>query len=184
MPLELWATLGLLPLAFLIGRIHKRRINGGKGYTMKQQMKHHAFAAVIFWGLMLIAALARGDTPQKLPPLGSATRSGRWALSGKEIALPLGPLCQTHARILTRHVTLKVVGARMFEATLAVVRPQHKQGNILSIFVDNEEADAIHLQYGQEPYPLRVPLPPGAQTLTLMEQRNFPSVLICNPRLS
>jgi len=58
MPLELWATLGLLPLAFLIGRIHKRRINGGKGYTMKQQMKHHAFAAVIFWGLMLLAALA------------------------------------------------------------------------------------------------------------------------------
>jgi len=123
------AVLGLLsPVAFYLGRLHKRRINSGKGFSLKQQMKHQAFAAVIFLGLMLLAALARGDTSQKLPPLGSATR--------------------------------------------------------LNIFVDNEEFDSIYLTYGTNPHTLRVPLPPGAQTLTLMEQRNFPSVLICNPRLS
>ena len=57
MPLELWATLGLLPLAFLIGRIHKRRINGGKGYTMKQQMKFLGVATTVYLLLMIAAAL-------------------------------------------------------------------------------------------------------------------------------
>ena len=100
----------------------------------------------------------------------------------KEIALPQGHLCQTHAVITGRHVTLKVAGAHVFEATLAIATPQHKQGNSLSVFVDNEEVQNVHILYGQAPYPLRIPLE-GKQTLTL-SSNYFPKITVCNPRLS
>jgi hypothetical protein len=169
----------LAPLAFHLGRVHKRR--RGKGYTMKQQLKNLAFATVLF-GLGLLAAIVFADTPQKAPLLASAVRSGGWRLSGKEIALPQGPLCQTHAVITGRHVTLKVAGAHVFEATLAIAQPQHKQGNSLSVFVDNEEVENVHILYGQDPYRLRIPLE-GKQTLTL-SSKYFPKITVCNPRLS
>ena len=81
-----------------------------------------------------------------------------------------------------RHVTLKVAGAHVFEATLAIATPQHKQGNFLSVHVDDEEVQNVRLLYGQEPYPLRIPLE-GKQTLTL-SSNYFPKILVCNPRLS
>jgi hypothetical protein len=183
MPLELWVTLGLLPFAFAVGRMHRRRINGGKGYTMIQQMKHLGFMAAIL-GLLLAAAWAFADAP-KPPPIASAAKGGNWRLSTKEIALPQGPLCSTHATIWAgRHVTLKVAGAQMFEATLAIVRPQHKRGNILTVYVDQEERESVQIQYGQNPVHLRIPIPPGAQTLTLVEAKPFPKITLCSPSLS
>jgi hypothetical protein len=180
MPLEIWLTLGILPFAFWAGRVH-RRVHGPA--KMKTQVKRLLImCAVLMMALLTAAAFA--DAP-KPPPIASALRSGSWRYSAKEIALPQGQLCFTHAEIWRgRHVTLKVAGAQMFEATLAIVRPQHKRGNIISIFVDNEEVDSVQISYSQNPHTLRIPLPPDAQTLTLVEQRNFPSVLICNPRLS
>jgi hypothetical protein len=179
-----WIVAALMPLCFVAGRIHKRRIRGGQGYTAKQQLKRLAVVGVIFIGLALLAGLASGDTPQKPPPLASAVRGGKWKFSQKETALPGGPLlCTSHATIIGRHVTLKVAGAQMFEATLAIVRPQHKRGNGVSVFVDNEEFDSVQLQYNQPPHVLRVPVA-GAQTLTLMEHRAFPSIVYCNITLS
>ena len=169
--------LGLLsPGAFILGRAKRHR---GEGST-KQRWKERAIASVIFLLLMVIAGLASAD--QKPTPLASAVRSGGWRLSGKEIALPQGPLCQTHAVISGRHVTLKVAGAHVFEATLAIARPEHKQGNSMSIYLDNEEFENVHLLYGQDPYRLRIPLE-GKQTLTL-SSNYFPKITICNPRLS
>jgi hypothetical protein len=150
---------------------------------MKQQLKHQAVAGVIFLGLMLLAALASGETPQKPPPLASAVRSGKWQYSQKESALPNGPLCSSTGRILGRHVTLKVAGARLFESTLAIVKPQHKKGNTLSVFVDNEEVQSVQIQYGAVQQ-LSIPIPAGAQTLTLMETRPFPHITFCSPSLS
>jgi len=57
MPLEIWVTLGLMPLAFAVGRILRRRTNGGKGYTMKQQMKFLGVATTVYLLLMIAAAL-------------------------------------------------------------------------------------------------------------------------------
>jgi hypothetical protein len=98
--------------------------------------------------------------------------------------LAFGPLCTNSAVIRGRHVTLKVAGAQMFEATLAIVRPQHKRGNALNIYVDDTVVENASLQYGQNPYVLRIPLPPGAQTLTLMEERTFPKITFCNLKIS
>jgi len=103
----------LSPVAFILGRAKRHR---GEG-SSKQRWKERAIVSVIFLLLMVIAGLASAD--QKPTPLASAVRSGGWRLSGKEIALPQGPLCQTHAVITGRHVTLKVAGAHVFEATLA-----------------------------------------------------------------
>jgi hypothetical protein len=166
------------PFAFYLGRLHKRR-HGGR-IPLKTQLKRLAIATAALW-LGLLAAIAFADTP-KPPLLTSAVRSGGWRLSGKEIALPQGPLCQIHAVITGRHVTLKVAGAHVFEATLAIARPEHKQGNSLSVFVDNEEVENVHLLYGQDPYRLRIPLE-GKQTLTL-SSNYFPKITVCNPRLS
>jgi hypothetical protein len=166
------------PFAFYLGRLHKRR-HGGK-IPLKTQLKRLGIATAALW-LGLLAAIVFADTP-KPPLLASAVRSGGWRLSGKEIALPQGTLCQTHAVITGRHVTLKVAGAHVFEATLAIARPEHKQGNSLSVFVDNEEVENVHILYGQDPYRLRVPLE-GKQTLTL-SSKYFPKITVCNPRLS
>ena len=52
----LWLALtGLLaPVAFILGRIHKRR--RAEPLTMQQQVKHIAVASVIFLLLLLLAA--------------------------------------------------------------------------------------------------------------------------------
>ena len=177
---EIWGIVLVVsaPFAFYLGRLHKRR-HGGR-IPLKTQLKRHGCATAALW-LGLLAAIAFADTP-KPPLLASAVRSGGWRLSGKEIALPQGPLCQTHAVITGRHVTLKVAGAHVFEATLTIARPEHKQGNVLSVFVDNEEVESVHLLYGQDPYRLRIPLE-GKQTLTL-SSKYFPKITVCNPRLS
>ena len=159
------------PFAFYLGRLHKRR-HGGR-IPLKTQLKRLGIAAAALW-LGLLAAIAFADTP-KPPPLAGAVRSGSWRVLGKNCLTP-GPLCQTHAVITGRHVTLKVAGAHVFEATLAIATPQHKRRNVLNVHVDNEEVESVHLQYGQEPYLLRIPLE-GKQTLT-------PKITLCNPRLS
>jgi hypothetical protein len=177
---EIWGIVLVVsaPFAFYLGRLHKRR-HGGR-IPLKTQLKRLGIATAALW-LGLLAAIVFADTP-KPPLLASAVRSGGWRLSGKEIALPQGPLCQTHAMLSGRHVTLKVAGAHVFEATLAIARPEHKQGNSLSVYVDNEEVESVHLLYGQDPYLLRVPLE-GKQTLTL-SSKYFPKITVCNPRLS
>jgi hypothetical protein len=177
---EIWgiALLVLAPVAFYAGRVH-RRVHGPA--TMKTQVKRLLVMFVVLT-LTLLAVAAFADT-RKPPPIASAARSGAWRYSTKEIALPSGPLCAAHARILGRHVTLKVAGAQRFETTVAIVKPQHKRGNTLSIYVDNEEVHSVHLQYGQEVQALRIPLPPGAQTLTLSESKPFPKITFCNPTL-
>jgi hypothetical protein len=149
---------------------------------MKTQVKRLVMFAVPTLALLAVAAFA--DAP-KPPPIASAARGGNWLYSTKEIALPQGPLCSAHATIWAgRHVTLKVAGAQMFEATLAIVRSQLKRGNILTVYVDHEERESVHLEYGQEVHLLRIPLPPGAQTLTLVEAKAFPKITLCNPTLS
>jgi hypothetical protein len=149
---------------------------------MKTQVKRLVMFVVPTLSLLAVAAFA--DT-RKPPSLASAVRSGAWQYTQKESALPSGPLCASSAVIWAgRHVTLKVAGAQMFEATLAIVKPQLKRGNVLSVHVDNAEVESIHLQYGQAPYPLRIALPPGAQTLTLTESLAFPKITLCNPTLS
>jgi hypothetical protein len=52
----LWLALtGLLaPVAFILGRLYKRR--RGEGLAMKQQLKNLAFASVILMLLLLLAA--------------------------------------------------------------------------------------------------------------------------------
>ena len=51
-----WLALtGLLaPVAFILGRIYKRR--RGEGFTMKQQLKNLAVVSVIFGLLLMLAA--------------------------------------------------------------------------------------------------------------------------------
>ena len=148
---------------------------------MKTPVKMPVMFVVLTLSLLAVAFAA---SPEKPPPLASAARGGAWSFSQKEVALARGPLCTSHAVIRGRYVTLKVAGAQMFEATLAVIRPQHKRGNVLIVHVDNEEVQSVQLQHMQEPYFLRVPLPPGAQTLTLSESKPFPKVTLCNPALS
>jgi hypothetical protein len=46
-----------MPVAFIVGRIRRRRINGGKGYTTKQQMKHLGVGITVYLLLMVAAAL-------------------------------------------------------------------------------------------------------------------------------
>jgi hypothetical protein len=166
------------PALFMLGRLHKRQ--RGQGFTRKQRWTHRAIASVVFLILMIIAGLASADQRPPLP----ASVAGAWTFTQKETALPFGPLCTNSAVIRGRHVTLKVTGARMFEATLAITRPQHKKGNVLNIYVDDTLVENALLQYGQNPYALRIPLPPGAQTLTLMEERYFPKVSFCNIKIS
>src|SRR5262245_44372241 len=110
----------LAPVAFILGRAYKRR--RGAGFTMKQQLKHLAIVAVIFWILMVIAGLASADPPSPLP---ASVRAGAWTFTQKESALPFGPLCTNSAVIRGPHVTLKVAGAQTFEATLAIVIPYY-----------------------------------------------------------
>jgi hypothetical protein len=168
----------IAPAAFMLGRLHKRQ--RGEDFTRKQRWTRLAIASVVFLILMVIAGLASAD--QKPPVLASV--AGAWTFTQKETALPFGPLCTNSAVIRGRHVTLKVTGARMFEATLAITKPQHKRGNVLNVYVDDTLVENAPLQYGQNPYALRISLPPGAQTLTLMEERYFPKVSFCNIKLS
>ena len=166
----------LAPVAFILGRAKRHR---GEG-SSKKRWKERVTVSVIFLVLMVIAGLASAD--QKSPLLASV-RAGGLRFSQKETALPFGPLCDNTAVISYRHATLKVAGAQMFEATLAVVKPQFKRGNVLNVYLDNTVVESISLQYGQEPYMLRIPLA-GAQTLTLIEERPFPSVVLCNLKIS
>jgi hypothetical protein len=166
----------LIPFAYIAGRARRHR---GEG-SSKQRWKERAIASVIFLLLMVIAGLASAD--QK-PPLLASVRAGGLRFSQKEAALPFGPLCANTAVISYRHATLKVAGAQMFEATLAVVKPQFKRGNVLNVYLDNTVVQSISLQYGQEPYVLRIPLA-GAQTLTLAEDKPFPSITFCNIKIS
>jgi hypothetical protein len=166
----------LIPFAYIAGRARRHR---GEG-SSKQRWKERAIASVIFLLLMVIAGLASAD--QK-PPLLASVRAGGLRFSQKEAALPFGPLCANTAVISYRHATLKVAGAQMFEATLAVVKPQFKRGNVLNVYLDNTVVQSISLQYGQEPYVLRIPLA-GAQTLTLAEEKPFPSITFCNIKIS
>jgi hypothetical protein len=179
MPLEIWITLALMPPAYLLGHLLKRRYGPP---SFKTQLKLIGIMFAV--GLLTLLAVAAFADTRKPPSLASAVRSGAWQYTQKESALPSGPLCAASAMLRGRHVTLKVTGAQMFEATLAVVAPQQKRGNTLSVHVDSEEVAAIHLQHGQAPYPLRIPLPPGAQTLTLTESLGFPKIILCNPTLS
>ena len=57
MTLETWVIVGLMPVAFIVGRIRRRRINGGKGYTMKQQMKHLGVFTTVLILVMIAAGL-------------------------------------------------------------------------------------------------------------------------------
>jgi hypothetical protein len=166
----------LSPVAFILGRARRHR---GEG-SIKKRWKARAIASLIFLVLMVIAGIASAD--QKSPLLASV-KAGGLRFSQKETALPFGPLCANTAVISYRHATLKVAGARMFEATLAIVRPQHKQGNVLNVYLDNNVVESISLQYGQAPHVLRIPLA-GAQTLTLTEEKPFPSITFCNIKIS
>jgi hypothetical protein len=168
----------LSPVAFMLGRTYKRQ--RGESLTRKERWMHRAIASAIFLALMVIAGLASAD--QKSPLLASV-KSGGLRFSQKETALPFGPLCTNSAAISYRHATLKVAGAQMFEATLAVVKPQFKRGNVLNVYLDNNIVQSVSLQYGQEPYVLRIPLA-GAQTMTLIEEKPFPSVTFCNIKIS
>jgi hypothetical protein len=165
----------LAPVAFILGRAKRHRGEGSRKRWMQR-----AIVSVIFLLLMVIAGLASAD--QKSPLLASV-RSGGLRFSQKETALPFGPLCTNTAAISYRHATLKVAGAQMFEATLAIVRPQHRQGNVLNVYLDNNIVESISLQYGQSPHVLRIPLA-GAQTMTLTEERPFPSITFCNIKIS
>jgi len=158
------------PVAFMLARLYKRQ--RGEEFTRKQRWTHRAIASAIFLLLMVIAGLALAD--QKPPVLVSV--AGAWSFTQKETALPFGPLCANSAVIRGRHVTLKV--------TLAITKPQHKRGNVLNVYVDDTLVENAPLQYGQNPYALRISLPPGAQTLTLMEERYFPKITFCNLKIS